>query len=352
MNAMLIVSLSLGRELTLSEKNMFLFPRICCICHESDPQALTNCLSCGNTSFCQEHISDKTHKDICSSFALSYTFSLLKIFTDNMKISEIVHVLLDNDPINFIPYLEKMPDLQSMRQFLDKFFNDIIQIRCENLRSDFWDIFISDYFTRPLTLISAINKINNFSEGELIIHIVGADYLELNGICAWEIIFHLISNVEKLKLVLIGPGLGDNEIIEPVICDNCIRRGKIFHVETHNVLYHEFVNETMKKPNLIIGYNLGISEYEDSSVVKDTWELTIQKIAEIKVPFVTTCYTEEEAREDHERICHYLNNPVSYTFFQRNQFSSLRPFRDFETEGVFFQNYYLIIYDNLEKKNN
>ncbi|XP_051166640.1 uncharacterized protein LOC127284953 [Leptopilina boulardi] len=354
MNTMLIVSLKIGRELTTSEKDMFLFPRICCICHDSNPRALTNCLDCGNSSFCNDHISDARHKIICSSFALGYKLNLFKMFTSNINILEIISILLDKNPINCIPFAVENYNFLSMRQFIDIFFHEIINNHCQEnmMSSDFWEIFIADYFTRPLTLLSAIKLINYKVERELIIHIIGSYYLELNGIFAWEIIFHLMTSIEKLTIILIGPGLVEDKIMNPQLCENCQKLGKFINVIVDNNYYHEFMNEEMR-PNLIIGYNLGISEYENPGSLDDTWQLTILKIVEINVPFIMTCYTEGEAHKDHERINYFLKTKsktnTNYTILQRNKFASLTPFRDFETEGVFYQNDYLIVYNNWQK---
>lgn len=351
MNTMLIVSLKLGRKLTSSERGMFLFPRICFICHESNPQALTNCFDCGNSCFCNEHILDARHKIICPSFTLCYKLSLLKNITSNISISEIVCILLDGNPINCIPFAYKNVELSTMIQFIKVFFRQVIDERRQNnvaVSSDFWQVFIAEYFTRPLTLLSAIKLINYELETELIIHIIGSDYVEVNGIYAWEILFHLMPKIEKLTIVFIGPELVNNEINTNFLCKKCKKYGKFIDIVIDNRFYHEFTNKVFKRPNLIIGYNLGISENENPGTFNDTWQLTILKIAEINVPFVMTCYTEGEAHKDHKRICNFLNNVNKNVFssLQPNRFASLTPLRDFETEGVFYQNDHVIVYNN------
>ncbi|XP_033216308.1 uncharacterized protein LOC117172462 [Belonocnema kinseyi] len=347
-NAMLIVSLKLGRDLCPSEKNMFKFPRACSICHESDHNALTNCNFCGNSSFCKDHASDSKHKSLCPSFFACYSLDILKRFTNCMTVSETVSVLLESEAINFIPSSDQVvKSPSSMRAFLDTYFKKVVDIRRNKSRPEYWDMFISEYFSRPLTLLSAMEKIKFTPSTDLVVHVLGANYLELSDVSSWELILHWIPKVERLKIVLIGPEL-PKEISKPEMCACCSSRKKSVTVEVHEDLYHHYIAKGYSKPHLVIGYNVGIAEFENPGTPEDSWKATILSLSVNQSPFILTAYTEEEARKDDKRICLISGDTTKYSFFEKNSFASLKPLRDFETEGIFVENNYIIIYENLQ----
>ena len=348
MNTKLIVTLTLGRDLYPSEKHMFEFPRACCVCHESDPKALINCSSCGNTSFCKDHVSNSNHEYLCSSFFSCFSFDLLKQFTSRMTISEIVLALLNSDAMDFIPPSDKIiKSPSSMRKFLNTYFKKVVDSRRKKSRPEYWNMFISEYFSRPLTLFSAMKKINFVPTSDLVVHVLGANYLELTDASAWEIILHWIPNIQRLKIVLIGPEL-PNERLYPELCACCNGKKKSITVEVHEAYYHNYMKKGYSKPNLVIGYNIGIAEFENPGAPEDTWKPTILSLRNNESPFILTAYTEEEAKKDHERLRLFLGNKTNFSCFEKNKFASLKPLRDFETEGIFFQNNYMIVYNNLQ----
>ena len=346
MNAALIVSLKLGRPLYFSETKMFKFPRACPVCHESNPHILTNCVSCGNTSFCKDHILNSCHKSVCPSFVSCYNFDVLKKTINRLQLSEIVYIILNSNVMDFIKPSLKITKSPSMRHFLDTYFRKVINVRQRTSESEYWeDMFISEYFTRAITLISAMEKIGFEPQSEFIVHVLGANGLELE-VSAWEIILHWFPKIQKLKIVLIGPELHQDSMM-PDLCDLCNYNKKAFVVEFHDVLYHIYMSKGYTKPNLIIGYNLGIHEFINPGSMEDTWKDTILSLPKNDSPFILTAYTENEARKEHERMCFFLGNTTKYFCFEKNNFASLKPHRDFETEGVYYENNYLIIYDEL-----
>lgn len=208
-------------------------------------------------------------------------------------------------------------------------------------------MFISEYFSRPLTLISVMEKINFVPTSDLVVHVLGANYLELSDVSSWELILHWIPKVERLKIVLIGPELPKDKL-KPELCTRCSSKKKCLTVEVHDAFYHNYMAKGYSKPNLVIGYNVGIAESENPGTPEDTWKPTILSLPENQSPFILTAYTVEEARKDHKRICLILGDTTNYSCFEKNSFASLKPLRDFETEGIFVENNYIIIYDNLQ----
>lgn len=93
---------------------------------------------------------------------------------------------------------------------------------------------------------------------------------------------------------------------------------------------------------------MGIHECESIDSSNDTWSDSVRVLSEQKCPVVLTSYTAEEAQKEHKRLSDILNRKVTYLCCEKNQFSSLRPHRDYETEGVYYQNQYVIIYRDLD----
>lgn len=94
-------------------------------------------------------------------------------------------------------------------------------------------------------------------------------------------------------IVLIGPEL----IFEPNLllsfkCDDCISQKKEISLEFRSMLYTDYVCSPFVKPDLVVGFDIGLQEWELKST-KETWSPSIKMLAEQNCPFILTCYKEE-----------------------------------------------------------
>ncbi|OXU17828.1 hypothetical protein TSAR_010272 [Trichomalopsis sarcophagae] len=336
MNLMLMVSLKLKRKLLPYEEEMFKFPKACVVCHEVNSKSMTDCQMCPCASFCEEHQNDPGHSKICDMLNLCYDLDIAST------------VFIRNPPRNVVPYHTEMAYLPtSINGFIDLYVNED---KSALVSSDIQKPHISEYLTRSLTLLHAMERLEYTTGSEMTLHIIGANMIEVDGIELWETLLHWLPSLTKLNLVLVGPELdSNNEKTECNICDCCVEKGMKLYLETHGILYKDYVNsDSFVKPDIIVGYNLGIHECENIDSDMDSWSQSIRILPEQKCPFVLTSYTSEEAEKEHKRLCDILQRKVTWLCYEKNPYSSLRPHRDYETEGVYYQNQYIIIYRDLD----
>ncbi|XP_014223967.1 uncharacterized protein LOC106650470 [Trichogramma pretiosum] len=332
MNLMLVASMKLNRKLLPYEEEMFKFPKACYVCHETDVKLLEDCPSCPCASFCHEHRKDPHHSADCDNLSLCYEVDIAST------------VFMREVPRNSVPYHTEMAYLPaSIKHFIDLYCNEDKSL-C--ISSNITIAHTSEYLTRPLTLLHAMEKLDHTVESILTVHVIGANMLEYDGVEIWETLLHWLPSLTILNIILIGPELDSNiEKVQCNICDCCIEKGMKLYLETHGLLYKEYVfSDQYSKPNIIVGYNIGIHECENINSPADLWSPSIQIIPEQRCPFVLTSYTMDEALKEHNRMCDIFKRKITPLSCERNKFSSLRPHRDYETEGVYYQNQYVIIY--------
>lgn len=178
------------------------------------------------------------------------------------------------------------------------------------------------------------------------VHVIGANLMELDGIEIWETLLHWLPQLTILNLMFVGPEfVKKNTNLDQRVCACCNEKGMELNIKTIGVLYEEYVSsKKFVKPDIVIGYNLGIHECVNLDSAEDKWSSSIRKLPDLNCPFILTSYTADEAKNEHKRLQSILNKPINYFLCERNPFSSLRPHRDFESESVYYQNQYLIIY--------
>lgn len=330
---MLVVSLQLNRKLEPYEKEMFKFPKACYVCHKPDTRELVDCPSCPCASFCKEHKDDPFHVARCQQLGFCYDMDIAST------------VFIRHPPRNSIPYhTEKAYLPASIKHFIELYMNEDKTLL---VNSDIQTAHTSEYLTRPLTLLHALEKLEYLPGSTMTIHVIGANLIELDGVEIWETLLHWIPSLTTLKIILVGPDL-DNEKSECSICDCCMEKGMKLNLETYGLLYKEYVDiDTFVKPDIIAGFNVGIAEWENVGSPEDTWSQSLLVLPEQKCPFVLTSYTDGELKKEHARLCKVLNKKLDCLYGGKNDFSSLRPHRDYETEYVYYQNQYMMVYRNL-----
>ncbi|XP_012251910.2 uncharacterized protein LOC105683709 [Athalia rosae] len=333
-NLMLLVQIRLGRRLESYEEQMFKFPRACTICHDGKSVALKDCAHCPSATFCQLHrAKDTRHSKQCKALRLCFDLDVAGTLFERKS------------PRHVVPFHTETAYLPStISDFIDLYVNENKSLP---MSSKCQLAYNSEYLTRPLTILHAIERLEFNVQSNMVMHVIGANMVEVDGLDVWEILLHWLPTLTMLTIVLIGPELMWGSV-KPNVCDYCMAKGMSVRVELRNMLYHDYVtSQWYEKPDFLIGYNTGIHECVELGSSKDTWTLSVQTTAEQNCPLVLTSYTLSEAIEEHKRLCIILGDTATCICCVRNPFQSLRPHRDFETEEVFYQNQYITIYQEL-----
>ncbi|XP_071556517.1 uncharacterized protein [Temnothorax nylanderi] len=331
---MMLVSYKLGRHLKPGEIQMFKFPKECLICHEKNDKLLEDCQKCA-ASFCKNHKDDTEHRDICALLELG-------LRSDLLTITEL------NSPLELLSDLKRVSDASTFQNMKD-FVNALGNIKTDSeIPYDILAAEYSQYLTRPLTLFYAMRLLNHVLKGKvLIIHVVGANYVEEATFLPWQILLQLMETVMSIVVILIGPDL--KEKFDPSrTCDDCLLlENKSLFFEYHDVSYENYVRSpSFARPDLIVGFNLSIQEHELESN-KELCAASIHALAKQNCPFVLTFFTRQDFEEGTNKMKTILGKEVDYLCSGKNSFASFRPHRAFGPERVYYHNQYLVIYQSL-----
>uniref|UniRef100_A0A6V7IAR7 Mitochondrial splicing suppressor 51-like C-terminal domain-containing protein n=1 Tax=Bracon brevicornis TaxID=1563983 RepID=A0A6V7IAR7_9HYME len=329
-NIMLLVQLSLGRKLTKQEEEVLKFPKKCVSCYENDPEKLIDCKVCPGTSFCARHLQTKEeHADRCRKLT---ECAASDVFYSPMLKTAIPSIPEDQSNV-------KLPE--DMAQFIKICGPNFVPFP-HNVQTSA----SSEVFTRPLSLLYAMEKLNLEIKERLIVHVIGANIADLEDPSTFEIILHFKQNLKELILIFIGPDLSGLEIpdFSKYLCRECKKEKMILHVKIFPSFYHDFMkNEEFSLPDLVIGYNIGVHECFEFASEGDTWYPSIAALGNLDCPLIVTTYTKDEAEKDYERI---LKSSKRFTCLlqEKNPFASLRHYRDFENDDFYYQNQFIMIF--------
>lgn len=193
---------------------------------------------------------------------------------------------------------------------------------------------IAELITCPLSLLFATKIINYEFKENTVLHVVGCSYLETASLKGWELLLHIKPHIKKLTINFIGPDVKEADDIGPC----CLCQDKLNITFVRN-LYHDYVKSSVyQEPDIMCTFNCGYHEYENSD--SDTWYKTLPLlICNKNVPLIFTSFTEDEANRDMNRLVS-LQSSLRVNIL-KNKFSGLRPFRDLEKLGVYFNNGYM-----------
>ncbi|KAH0951137.1 hypothetical protein HN011_004534 [Eciton burchellii] len=337
-----IVAFRLGRPLEFWEREILLYPRVCCICRCSS-QTLRCCGECGIELFCEDHSDrDSHHEKWCREFRV-FGKILFMQHTDG-------HVEPDmpNPPPRKSP-LRLPNDLDSlMAQLYNRsaYYRDM---DCHTYCS------LSHIATIPLTTLYSVQVSCQGWEvaDTLVIHVIGAEFqFECVKLHAWESFFlHLLPNLKHLRLIFVGPEL----TLPPVpldllaivkTCSACKSLGRRISVSFHpEKFYHDFCrSEQFVQPHLVCLFNPGLYR-ETGFNGRDTWPETIKEFCKTGVPVCVTSYTKYEIPRDMIRI-KSLVDVETILEPRRNPFASIKPDRNFvsdDTAPLIYKNYCIAI---------
>ncbi|XP_051157746.1 uncharacterized protein LOC127279442 [Leptopilina boulardi] len=341
MNLILSLENNMKKKLEPYENEMIEYQKFCDICHENDNNLqLIACSQCPHANFCQNHQNNDEHKEFCSLYTMCYLQDYYSIVFREMPIPRMMEFTpRDNTEIeNCLPNsMQDYMDIYFKSQEKSKFYFPSMDVK----------VYVSQHFTRPLTLIYAMREIeivNKLQSNEFIIHVLGASNREEKSFIEWEILFHwLPQQIMKIKVILVGPELtndgpfSDGKVLD--LCANCFSKGKSLELQTQNILYKNYCeSENFVKPDILIGFNLGIIAY-------DSWEDSILKALKLKCPFIVTAFSERDAKDDQGLMQRKFNASATIV---KNPFASLRPKRSVIGERVFYENQFLMIFIDVD----
>ncbi|XP_029162374.1 uncharacterized protein LOC114933957 [Nylanderia fulva] len=333
-----IVEHRLGRLLDPWEKEILLYPRICCSCRYFS-KTLRYCPACGIELFCENH--DDKHEEWCRDFQVFRRVLFMQHRNGNV------------DP--------EIPDtFQTTPLYLPNNF-DLLMTQLYS-RSTYYcnmDCYtycsLSHISTIPLTTLYSMQiscqdwkTIDTF-----VIHVIGAEFqFECINLHVWEKFFlHLLPNLKHLRLMFIGPELRlpavPLDLLTAVkICSACKSINRRVNVSFYpEKFYHNFCHsKQFIKPHLICLFNPGLYR-ETGFEGKDTWPETIKEFCKIKVPVCVTSYTKHEIPREMTRIKSIIDVETILEP-ERNPFASIKPDRNFvsdDTVPLIYKNYYLAI---------
>ncbi|XP_014480890.1 PREDICTED: uncharacterized protein LOC106747659 [Dinoponera quadriceps] len=195
-----LVKLNLCRPLETYELQIILWSKSCIVCHQQ--AKLHTCQKCFSANYCDDHATD---------FGVKH---------DERNCEEMY-----------------------------KFCTEFILIQRGNVNLIAQDYVMSDYLSGPLTVYSGLKRINvlskgrslrklNLLENSVVIHIIAANSLDRNGLEAWEILLHLLPDVQELVIIMIGPELS----YDMKTCDLCNRckEQKTLSFFSIPLLYHNY----------------------------------------------------------------------------------------------------------------
>ncbi|XP_024872212.1 uncharacterized protein LOC112454841 isoform X1 [Temnothorax curvispinosus] len=326
-----LVSYRLGRRLHVDEKEMIYFPKECLVCHEW--KSLESCQKCA-ASFCRIHKNSPDHWDICAPLQLCLGIDLIKI--REIPENELPDVVLKN--------IVCTSGFQSMRDFIKDNWN--IQTDSEVLYTVEAEK-LALHSTYSLTLFHAMRLLNYVPKSnDLVVHVIGADVIEIALVWTWEVFLVLmetLTSVEiSVKIVIIGPGLKDK--FDPSRTDDFL--GNNIFSEYHDVSYEKYVrSSSFIKPNVIVGFSVGIDEEDEDLDNKEISAPSIHAIAKQNCPFVLGFTLLQCFQNGINKINTILGKEVDYLYSGKNPFACCKPIRGFGC--VNYINQYVVIYQSL-----
>lgn len=341
MNAIRTAEILTGRTMEEWEKEMFLFPRACRLCHTAKRAGMLDCPECMGVTYCSEQHRDEdreTHEAICHELKFA-------MVCDNFESSVSVAApplpseidsefrLVDGDVLDFLAD-------PSQGRLLAEGTHPLKEMEQR---------FLTDRLSGPLSVLFAASKtISDLDHlTEFTLHLVGANIIEMLGIIKWEYILHRLPRCSSLRIVFIGLELDQEEEGECDglgACPDCSDQGRRVVYEMRCKSYQAYcLSGDYKVPNLVAALNCGFHEHENEPE-KETWRDSLPfLVRRANVPLLFTSYTLTEAEKDLKLIQGTEEDLKIVAERTRNPFRSHRPIRDFECDNnkdVFYNNQY------------
>lgn len=311
------------RSLELYEEQMFWFAISCFVCHKQN-HSLTTCLDCLSVDRCHEHDFNRfAHDCLYLQQALKQDIYEIPSRRD-VKIHYMCMPFLRTDITSIESYIEESIIIhRNMKEWYDE------------------DYTFSDNVSAPLTLCFAMNN-NPFLTFEImpsifVIHILAGATTKQRDLSTWEILSHCMGAFRTIVIVMVGSELQDN-FVKWRNCPTCCYLNKQLFFEYHSTLYHDYMQSKQHIPsNMIIGYHLELEKLDTQ---------TIRAVKGQNCSLLLTVKSKKSTLDYITKLQAELNETVKPYIVNKNYFRSNRPYRDYE-DDVFFRNNYLIMYQNL-----
>lgn len=360
-----------SRGLHKAEEHMLKFLPHCEACTEVNPYKLTKCQEC-LANFCTNHQNDLEatvrHAEFCSAYLQSFILEAYSLAFDDV---DLIALIIQSSSLR--EEISVFPD--SIYEFLEtqidfyRLFDTLVHPDHHQMSTDFkleeniTDLraFVSEYLTKPLSLIYAIRKLEIIPPEETVIHVIGSTAEEIKNLNQWEFLLQWFPDLRNLTIVFIGKELSINsdnsENLEPYDPDNIIEETSITYASHGNQLHFQFssclyktyyeYSKTFREPNFVIAYNPGLTVYSE-------WNESLLVLTNFQCPFIFTSYYKEDAMLDHDKMKRVLGEEVNYHLFINNPYKSLRPLRFYgNSYPLVYKNNYITVYKScvLEDKN-
>ncbi|XP_043270292.1 uncharacterized protein [Venturia canescens] len=322
-----LVERKLGRTLTNHEMEMIQAPRSCEICHETDPQKLSNCNDCPFASFCNKHPQDSKHSEKCKA--------------NNIFLETHFVMLPPGEYFESNNYGKSIP--RDMKEAI-KLYESTYRFDKLFEPKRIWDIVLSDHISRVYTFLYVMEKLALPKTDKMTVHIIGSTLMELGTAYYWRRVLHHVKHLRHLKIVFIGPEIEvEYKMLFP--CDRYTVNHRQLEVEYVGKLYASYAAEkSFKKPSCIIGFNLGIYA---SAPETDTWAPSIRVMAKLGCPFAWTAIHELESKCDRDRVSTIMGKKFKCSWAGENPFASWKLVRNVIMGDFFKFNQYLNIYEKI-----
>ncbi|XP_014480878.1 PREDICTED: uncharacterized protein LOC106747653 [Dinoponera quadriceps] len=324
-----LIKHNLRRPLETYELQMILWSKSCIACHQQ--AELHTCQKCFSANYCDDHATAfgvKHDERKCEHLTI-----LFDIYTKTMTVNK------NKIKYEFFEHITEQNSCDDMYKFCTQF----ILMQRGNVNLIAQDYVKSDYLSGPLTVYSGLKRINVLSilqGNSVVIHIIAANSVDRNGLEAWEILLHLLPDVQELVIIMIGPELSyDMKTCQ--LCEQC-KRKKTFDFFSIPMLYHNYVKmfEGKRDPDVIVGFHVELNE-------GNTWSESLRAIQTRFRPLILGSSCKREAHKDINKIKNVIGTSINPIFNGCNHFAGLVPHMNLETGDIYFRNEHLIIYDKL-----
>ncbi|XP_032677163.1 uncharacterized protein LOC116846882 isoform X2 [Odontomachus brunneus] len=270
----------LGRNLEPYEEQILLFAKSCLICRRQNNLSVA-CEFCMSVSMCYRHISTP-YEHNCFNLWLCIQLDIINT-------------------------TECEPNIRKRKELL-----------------------------RPLTLLFNMPRVGIpelRSSATFTIHVIAGSFTDQNSLLAWEVFTHRMCLDSSLLIIMIESKL-ENHTYDVELCQTCFSQNKNISISYYPMTYRHYIrSEVYLEPDIVIGFNV---DFEDDETAIRTALIYQNK------PLILTCKSESKAQETVTKIKATLRKePV---INEENKFASCRPYRDAESDFVFFFHQYLIIY--------
>ncbi|XP_032677152.1 uncharacterized protein LOC116846876 isoform X2 [Odontomachus brunneus] len=309
----------LGRDLESYEEQILLFAKSCLICRRQNDLSIV-CNTCMSVTMCS------THKSVSYVHSCAY----LRLCTG----LDINHAITNEEDILIPKELLRYEFLSDMTIYL--------QHRLSYSRDfDTWnytDFLYTNYLSRPLTLLYNVIGTSTYPLiSEITIHVIAGTFTDHNSLLAWEVFLHQMKCPSSLIVVMIDSKLEDDKEMEFIdLCETCQIRRNALCFDYHSKTYSDYMKSVeTEDPNIIMGFDIDFEK--DKMAIQKALTYTSKNI-----PLVLTCKSESRAQQIVAEIrTTWYKKPIIQ---KKNNFASCRPYRDDESDSVFFQHQYIIVY--------